>query len=353
MWGRIVVITLSVLLFIATELLFPIDRTDALAVKQKHFWAFMFLVFSLVLGLPIQETLETQAKIDEVKALLREHQQESATRGKFQELYTLYDHNFGAAQPVLRGWADETLNYLRDSWSHGIMPLPREMAPAKIGDVYYKAQHSIIATNIGSTKYYFNVHTYGQANIFARDHGVPVIRFYLYGKKYRDRIELRDGRHPADINDFFGEIKDLHSRLGSLYSAVIDVDRVNLEAYRDLLIMDNKFVAETQLSPEWEPLRALATENSEQLEQARQYFHLLLGAIDDNYVLRMKAEDVRKYFKSRLPSGSGDPADALFNYLMGQAEAGPQSVATVNDWGSRRTQRAFSYRERKYRYRSP
>jgi hypothetical protein len=58
-----------------------------------------------------------------------------------------------------------------------------------------------------------------------------------------------DRRHPTDINDFFGEIKDIHTRLGSLYSAVIDVDKVNLEAYRDLLIMDNKFVAETQLSP--------------------------------------------------------------------------------------------------------
>jgi hypothetical protein len=320
MWGKFIVVALAVLLGVATELWFPIDKTDPVAVKQKHFWAFILLIFSLVLGLPIQSSLDAQAKVDEVKAMLQTHLRESEERGRIQELFTLYDTNFGHAQPVLQGWADDLLDYLRDSWKLGVMPLPRERAAAQIGAVYSHAQRSIVATNVGSTNFYFNVGTYAQANLYARDHGIPVVRFYLYGKDYRNRIEMRDGRHPTDINDFFNEVKDLHVRLGSVYSAVIDVDRVKLDAYRDLLIMDNSFVAETQLTPEWEPLRALATENQERLKEARIYFHVLMGALDENHIQRMNPEDVKKYFKHSPVhlEGSKDPADALFNFLMGQ-----------------------------------
>jgi len=275
MWGKIVVVGLSVLLSVATELWFPIDKNDPVAVKQKHFWACIFLIFSLVLGLPVESSLESQAKLEEVKKMLVEHQRESGEKGRLQELFTLYDNNFGHAEPVLQAWADDLLDYLRDNWRDGLMPLPRERAAAQIGKVYSYAQHSIVATNVGSTKFYFNVQTYAQANKEARDHGVPVVRFYLYGKDYRNRMELRDGRHPVDINDFFREVKDLHTHLGSLYSAVIDVDNVNLDSYRDLLIMDNKFVAETQITPEWEPIRALATGNGDKLKKACEYLHVL------------------------------------------------------------------------------
>ena len=320
MWGKLLVVFLSIMLSVATELYFPIDENDPVAKKQKHFWAIIFLIFSLVLGLPIEQTLETEARVDEVKAMLKEHEKQTAEHGQFEDLYALYEKNFGNSQPALRGWADELLNFLRDNWSHGVMPLPREFAPAKIGDVYYGAKHSIIATSVGSTKYYFGVHTYILANEYARDHGVPVIRFYIYGKDYRNRIELRNGKHPADINEFFAEVKDLHETLGSLYSAVIDVDDVHLDAYRDLLIMDNSFVAETELSPEWGPIRAVATENPDKLREARQYFHVLFGAVDQRYVVRMKPEQVRKYFKRQFSlSASADPAESLFNYVMGEA----------------------------------
>lgn len=316
--GKLIVLGISILFFIATETLFS-SGTDPTG-KQKHFWATIFMIFSLILGLPIESSFETQVRIEELKQMLKNHEDTSAKLGKFQDLLALYEDNFGQAEPALKGWADETLTYLRDNWSHGVMPLPKEFAADKIGQVYHQAQMSIIATNVGSTKFYFDVHTYADLNIYARDHGIPVVRFYIYGKKYKDMIEMRDGRHPTDINEFFAEVKDLHARLGSLYSAVIDIDRVRLEEYRDLLIMDNKFVAETKLSPEWEPLRALATENEDQLKTARQYFHVLMGALDERFILRMKPEDVRKFFKngSFPPSGGKDPADALFNYLMGQ-----------------------------------
>jgi len=316
MWGRFVVVALSILLTVATELWFPIDKNDPIAVKQKHFWAAIFLIFSLVLGLPIQSALEAQAKLEEVKKMLAEHQHESVAQGKFKEFYTLYQDNFSHGQPVLQGWADELLDYLRDSWRVGLMPLPRERAAAQIGTVYSHAHRSIVATNVGSTKFYFTVQTYAQANREARDRGIPVIRFYLYGRDYKSKIELRDGRHPTEISDFLREVKDLHNHLGSLYSAVIDVDNVKLDAYRDLLIMDNGFVAETQLTPAWEPIRAVATENPDRLKEARQYLHVIQGAIDPNYVVEMKPTDVKAYFKNVTIPQNGNPAEALFKQIM-------------------------------------
>lgn len=318
-YGKLIVLGISILFFIATEIFYP-SGNDPAAAKQKHFWACIFMIFSLILGFPIEGSFETQAKVEELKKMLEKHEDMSAKLGRFQDLLALYDNNFGRAQPALRGWADETLGYLRDNWKNGVMPLPKEFAAEKIGQVYHQAKKYIIATNVGSTKFYFDVKTYADSNLYARDNGIPVVRFYIYGNKYKNYIELRNGKHPTDIDDFFREVKDLHVRLGSLYSAVIDVDRLHLEEYRDLLIMDNEFVAETKLSPDWEAVRALATENDEQLRTARLYFHTLMGALDERYIQRMNAEDVRKSFKkTSYPMSPGkDPANALFNYLMGQ-----------------------------------
>lgn len=318
MWtGKLIVLGVSILFFVATEFLYP-TGSDPNASKQKHFWAVIFMVFSLILGFPIENSFEMQAKIDELKKVLKEHSERQITVGKFQDLLVKYDENFGQATPAMREWADETIGFISESWSQGVMPLPKEFAAEKIGKVYYEAKKSIVATNVGSTKFYFDVHTYAEANRFARNQGIPVVRFYIYRDKYKNYIVLRNGKHPSDINDFFAEVKDLHNLLGSAYSAVIDVDRLSLEEHRDLLIMDNKFVAETKLSPDWEPIRALGTENQEQLKKVRSYFHVLMGALDEKYIERMNANDVRKYFGSASLSSSGgkEPAQSLFEHLM-------------------------------------
>ena len=314
MWGKIVVVGISAVLAIATELWFPINEADPLAVRQKHFWAAILFIFSVVLGIPIEGTLEMQAKLAEMNATLTAHEQQMQAEAKFQELYSLYNSNFSNGQPVLKGWADELLSYLQDNWKQGLMPLPRELASTQIGKVYPYARHSVIATNVGDTSFYFADETYIKANTAARDRGVPVIRFYIYGKEYKNRIVLRDGRHPNDINDFYKEVKELHTALGSLYSAVIDVDRVKLvgASYRDLLILDNKFLAETLETPQWEQIRAQASENDDRLKEARQYLRSIRAAVQENYTVQMNPEDVKRYFKT-----NGDKsADILFNKLI-------------------------------------
>jgi len=322
--GKLVVVFLSIALSLATEFFFPIDRTDPIAVKQKHFWAVMFLVFSLVIGLPFESSYETGRTVDQAKELLRRHDEQSVRLGRFEDLDTLYDKNFTSTDPLLKKWADEHLNYVRERWSLGIMPIPREKAATQIAEVYPEAKGSIIATNVGSTKFYFDDGTYATSNLNARANGVPVVRFYLYSK-YK-RIDMHGGRQPKNIDDFFSEVQELHKRLGSLYSAVIDVDNHPLSEHRDLLIMDNKFLAETVLTPEWDPIRAEATENDAQLSKARQYFRDVLGALDSRYVVTpMSDEDVTRWYSHNpvLPRLSGNKrAEGIFAYLMNEI-AGP------------------------------
>lgn len=321
MLGKAIVVFLSVLLFVATELFFPIDGNNALAVKQKHFWATIFLIFSLVLGLPIEGTLEMERKVDEVKEAIVKHEADSALQVGFHELHDLYGQNFNQAPPVLKGWADELLKYIHDNFSQGVIPLPRELAPMEIGKVYQYAQQSMLATNVGSTKFYFDVQTYVASNKTASARGVPVIRFFLYGDRFKDHIEMRDGRHPQNIDDYFKDVAELHHTLGALYSVVIDVDKLDLEQYRDLLIMDNGFMAETLISQEtWQPIRALATQHKEQLDEGRKYFRRLIGAINDRYVLRMRPEEVKaKFSKNKaFTAASLQSADSLFSYMIGQ-----------------------------------
>src|SRR5579864_6923807 len=157
-WGRAVVGGIAILLFIATEIFFPVKEDDPVAKKGKHFWAILIFIFSVVLGLPIELSVEIQNT-------LNDHSSRSFTVGRFQDLDAAYDKNFGGnVQPVLNGWANTTLSYLQDSWNRGMMPLPQEKAADEIAKVYKDARASIVATNVGSTKLYFGDQTYVDNN---------------------------------------------------------------------------------------------------------------------------------------------------------------------------------------------
>ena len=320
MVGKIVVALAGVLLAIATELFFPIDGNNPGAQKQKHFWAMIFLIFSMVLGLPIELSFETQQKVDRLQEKLDKRIAAQASWGKIEQLHMAYDENFGTADPILRGWADRTFEYLMQNMGQGLMPLVKEEAPEEIGKAYEGANVSIIATNVGGTKYYFTNGNYKAYNAGAADRGIPVIRFYLYSRNPNYHLEMRSGKRAETLGEFFNEVKELHRDLHSFYSAVIDVDEAHLPKVRDVLIMDNKFAAETVLSDtDWDPIRALATENQDRIMDIRRYLHTLLSAIDSRYVERMSSTDVKQSFQKRFPiqtSGS-NPSEDLFRYLMG------------------------------------
>jgi hypothetical protein len=314
--GTGVVLGVSIALFVATELLFPIDETNKTAVKQKHFWSTMLFIFSLVLGLPVETSLRVESEIKNLQHDLDRHDKDSSLHGGFEDMYLQYRVNFGEAQPPLDGWAAGLLDYLRETFTTGQIPLPLERAPEQIAKVYSHAEEGIVATNVGSTITYFNEGNYLEANISTRDRGVPIIRFYLYDDDHKTRIKMRNGKTPQNIQEFFDEVKDLHWRTGSFYSTVIDVQY--LPDHKDFLIMDNKFVAETLISPDWNPIRAQASQNQRRLAEARSYFHELRGKINPEFTLKMRPEEVKARFsKNRLlPPASTQTADSLFQYLM-------------------------------------
>jgi hypothetical protein len=153
-----------------------------------------------------------------------------------------------------------------------------------------------VATNVGGTTFYFGDATYVASNLSARDRGVPVIRFYLYSRT--QKIQLRGDEEPKlhSIDEFLDEVRDLHDILGSAYSAVVDVDTHHLAEIRDVLLVDNSFMAESKLSPTWELMGAKASEDPERLQEVRDYFRQLHGAIEGRRVAKMSDMLARKYF---------------------------------------------------------
>jgi hypothetical protein len=325
-WGQMIVFAISAVLFIATEFLFERGKdTAAKAATQKHFWAAILFVFGAVFGLLIEGSLASQTELRSVKEEIANHERHMTELGQFHELHDLFDSGFANSQPALKGWANDSLAYLRRSWQQGWMPLPKEETPARIAQIYDEALRTIVATNVGSTDFYFTEGNYVSANKRARDRSIAVVRFYLYSDNNKDWIVMHDGKHPASIDDFYNEVKYLHSQMHSLYSVLIDVNKVKLADYWDLLIMDNKFVAKTELSPKWQAVRGLATENEDRLNEVRHYLDLIQGPMEEKYIQRMEPEEVKMYFKSPPwpPFVGGDPADSVFHYVMQQLTGHP------------------------------
>lgn len=341
MYLTFALIGLSVLLFIATEFFFPIDSKDQLATRQRHFWSIVLTIFSLVLTFSIKSFHETQQEIKNVAIVFGELSNDEI-RMEFQHIFTQYHRRFDHAQPVLNAWAKEALTQLRKDMSEGYISLPSEIASSEIGKVYPSARASIIATNVGSTAFYFNDQNYINHNLNARARQVPVVRFYLYSKSKKIMLSnsqdtrdidksSRDGNVPdnsmtgQDIEAFRKDVKKIHDKLGSVYSVIIDVDSMNkVSKVRDLLILDNKFVAETVLTENWEPLKARATQDEGNLKEVHEYFRRLMGHMNTkDDVFRMSDEDVKRYFHryARRPSSKDVPlADIVFQDVMSSLE---------------------------------
>lgn len=126
---------------------------------------------------------------------------------------------------------------------------------------------------------------------------------------------MRQDKAPANIDEFFMEVKQLHDAMGTVYSAVIDVDQTHdLDDYRDLLLMDNAFLAETEiLQTTWDPIRAEATIDEMKIKSAQQYFQRLrLAAMQSGRIVKMRDSDVVNYFPHFRN------ADEIFKSIMDQ-----------------------------------
>jgi len=318
-FGSIIVIGLSVLLWAAAEWFFPIDSTNPNAVKQKHFWSIILSIFSLVIGFDMKNSFDMQGRVDNVGAVF--HRLDSSDiEEKFQSIFTLYQQHFDHAKPILRGWAVDALNQLNQDMKEGYISLPPQVAPREIGLVYQYAHQHIVASNVGNTNVYFSSRDYIAANTAARNRGIPVIRFYLWSKDHA--VQLTGSTQPKlySKDEFFQEVKALNAALGTVYSVMIDVDQVSppLAAFRDMLLLDDSFVAESRLSTNWSLLRAQATEDKGNIDDAANYLHTLMSAIQPDYVAPMSDEDVRTYFHhyEKAKAEPGRLAEQIFNDVM-------------------------------------
>ena len=102
--------------------------------------------------------------------------------------------------------------------------------------------------------------------------------------------------------------------------SVYFVYKQNIRDDRDLLLIDNDFLAETELVPtSWGPIRAKATQDEKLLSGARDYIHMLVGARKEECTYRMKDEAIKRYFpsyKGLSAGGSGTLADKLFQQTI-------------------------------------
>lgn len=323
--GEIVVFGLSIVLAIATEKWFPSDD-----VAQKHFWAAMLFIFSAVLGLSVNGSFEMNRKMKDLTERVDKHSKETESEAGIHEVAHLYEETIGNASDTLKKWGLESQKSLENDLKAGYIPINREDAPTTIAEVYQGARKSIIASNVGSIDYYFNVPAYVQQNQAARDNHVPVVRFFIYSNASHRGVKLTqkctdEGMRPDRIEDFTKCVNELTPQLGSLCSVIVNFDTAytRISDAKDLLLMDDSFVAETELfSENWAPRRARATETPTEVQKDRRYFHDLWGITGDVCSGgRMSDGDVRHYFpkyKDLKPERGGPLADAIFHQLMEQ-----------------------------------
>jgi len=322
----LIVVFLSIPFFIATEFCFPVDPGDPLAKRKRHFWSIVLTILFETLSISITSSFETQERVDNVSSIFAQLTSQDI-RLDFQQLFVQYHTNFDHAQPVLKGWATTALGQLVSDMKNGYIAIPRESAAKQIGSVYQfaKVGGSIVATNVGSTYFYFNNQDYIDAN---NDAGcrkqVAVVRFYLYSKT--KSIILHDNKPAASINDFVKDVEKLHRLLCSAYSSVIDVDASDLAHSYDELIMDNQFLAKTEISENtWEPIRALAAEGGPELKAAQDYL-LTLRGIHPFRVFKMSDVEVKRYFHKYehiTPEPNHVLADRIYSDVMSQVTGSP------------------------------
>jgi hypothetical protein len=330
---HLIATALSACLALATEFYFPIVETEPIARKQRHFWAIILFIISEGLGLSISFNYQTQQKLEVAQTSLGRQiklgdvyaRLNPEIRNDYETIFLQYYIHFGAHDSMLETWAHTALHQVRDDLTAGWISLPRELAADQIALLYQEHADNIIATNVGSTVYYFNNGIYIGANNSARDRGIPVIRFYLYSAN--QHIVLSNGKVCQTIDEFKDDVGRLHTKLGSLYSLVIDVDEAErqgqLPHVLDVLILGSHVLAESQLSDRWELVRARATQETDNVNQGLAYFRTL-AAIAPYKEFPMDKEDVRKYFPQyALRQEDATPARTLYVQIMKQTTGVP------------------------------
>src|SRR5712691_8459777 len=235
---HLLTIGIGVAVFIALEFLLKQERL-------KHFWASVLTIISLVLSFAVDYQFNLDRKIDDIHRLVGTMGDEELEKD-FQRLWQAYYKYFQKGSATedqltpLKKWARLNLKRQADLTEAGTIRMQKEEARQHLGKFYDLAQKYVLATNVGDLDFFFGNRYYVERNQNAVKRGVPVIRFFIYSGT----------KHP----NFRDEAKKKHKNLLTTCSIFLNWDEPQvakeLKKARDILFVDNAFVAEADLNPQ-------------------------------------------------------------------------------------------------------
>jgi len=330
-----ILIGVTALVFVATEWFYPIERTDEFGRKQKHFWSICITLTTLVVGFMVKNTTQIHIELHSVEAKLHEriakvgavfeNLGDDEMEKHFQEIYSEYHKHFQHGSDLLHTWALGAVKQLKNDMHEGKITFPRESAAQAISYVYPEASKSIIASNVGGTGFYLTNIGYVTMNQRVLRDGIPLVRFYIWGKGKEIVTSESKDPHAPTKDAFFKEVKKLHEKLGTLYSVLIDIGKMRGVEAKDMLLVDNKFLAETELDESWLAISVSGTERPESVNDAKDYFRKLAGSRDVKYVVGVDDEKIKVFFPKwhNTKDKAGETlAERMFNDIMDQMTDG-------------------------------
>lgn len=329
-WAPILVFVLTVITTIASE-----KWSDQ---NPKRFRSVFLFVFGTVLTISINSAFQTSNAMHQLDERINTHIEDTKAILRSHTMANYYEQINAKASGPLKKWGVAAEDDFDANLEEGYIPINREYAARRIAEAYSDApslassinvEPNIIASNVGSIDFYFNVEKYKDENLWARDHHVPVIRFFIYSNNSNFHVKLTrncDDKklNAARIEDFSQCVTELNNELGSLCSVVINYDATaGIGEAQDILLMDNYFVAETRFYPQdWTPRFARATDagvSQSAVATARKYFKDLWDTTNYKCNGKMSDDGVRSnfpQFKNLKPAPGQTLAEAASQKIM-------------------------------------
>ena len=300
MLGDFIVLSISVLIFVASEFFLPfVFRGTPLENRQRHFYSILLSVFSFAMCYVVKINLDVLQKITDVEQVFMA-MIDSEVNKQLRDIHMNYHERF--RQPSLLGfWAGYAIESLSTEMSRSSVLFPTLAVTEELFDVYKSATDHIFATHVGSLDQYLEDSGYRDMNKHAFDRGIPIVRFYLFdgtlertiSPEARNKITdvyVRDG---VTLSAFNKRVGELHDEMKTLMSVVIPPDKLEAHLRRDFLIADGNFLLERELDAGM----IRVSGGAEDLNKSRTFLRRLLRInVPAEYVHHLDDAEVRNQF---------------------------------------------------------
>ena len=301
-------VVVGVLFFVFGLIGLPFDEHKERG--RRVFWTCVMALAELVLGFLVSVVASINANLDSLQRQVNAQQQDLRAALAFGPVLTEYETHFTNITDPLAKWANTLKDYLDRQFRNGLIPITKEDAPRLLAESYVDAKKFAVAVNVGSTSFYFGhnaaARVYVQENKRAMARGIPVIRFYIY--KSEIAIMQSDNKPAPDFVHFVNDVKhNVAPKTGAVYSGIIDISDDPLHAPpRDLLFIDGRFLAETEIATDdWIPLRAHATVESQNISDIPNYINELVARVEVGNVYELSNADLQARYEPLFRRYSG------------------------------------------------